>query len=153
MRVIVYLSLPPPLSLFLTRSFFSGKWESVFEFVMACVNILEIWYKCAEMHLSCSSCPWTSGKSCGLYDSNYGNNNHPWLISDRMDSWLNVSALIQNHGCIHSSITSRSVVFDWNFLINERVIFLVLSHASSVESPPPPTMTFLKKLGLYTTWN
>lgn len=33
---------------------------------MAYVNIMEIWYKCAEMHLSCSTCSGTSEKSCGL---------------------------------------------------------------------------------------
>lgn len=73
------------------------------------------------------------------------NNNHQWLISIRMDDWLNVSALIQNHGRIHSSKASRPSVVNWNGLINEPVIFLVLSCASSFESPPPPVLTFLKK--------
>lgn len=50
------------------------------------------------------------------------NNNHLWLISIRNDNWLTASALIQNHGRVHGSITSWSVAFNCIFLFNERVI-------------------------------
>lgn len=73
------------------------------------------------------------------------NNNHLWLISFQTHNWLNASALIQSHGRGHGSITSRSGVYNCIFfLINEPVIRLFFSCATSLKSPPPHTLTLLK---------